>query len=169
MSEQLQTNSSFFCTVDVELFVGLYHLVGYDGVEVLYLCEPRMGRTIFLLDEAEPVAGDFHHVVQFGIDAGHLLADAGDMLFRLVIVELEDAGHLDFHQPQDVVAGDLAHEILFEGGEPAVHMVDGCFHVLGVLKLLVLVDAFLDEDAFQTGKVKRIQQFAFPDEPFLTQ
>ena len=153
--------------VYVQLLVGFDHLGCRDGVEVLYLGQARMVLAVFLLDEAEPVAGHLHHVVQLAVDLLYLLLDAGDELVGLVLVELQDAGHLDFHQAQDVFLRYLAYHLGVPWGESFVDPQTGLVHRLGILELSVLVDALLDEDTLQRGEVQALHQLALADETLL--
>ena len=74
---------------------------------------------------------------------------ARDVLVRLVLIEFQDACHLDFHQLEDVFLGHFAHHLGIERGEPLINVSTGGVHVFGLLELAVFVDAFFDEDAFQ--------------------
>ena len=125
--------------------------------------------AVLLLDEAEPVTGHLHHVGQLLVYLCYLLFDACYVLLGLVLVELQDARHLDFHESQDVLLCHLPYELGVVGREAFVDMLAGCIHRGGILELLVLVDALLDEYLFQTGKVQLFQQFSAPYEAFLAQ
>ena len=85
---------------------------------------------------------------------------AGDGFFGLVGVELEDARHLDFHQPQDVVLGHLAYEGGVVGRQAQVDVLAGGVHVRGLFELAVLVDALFDEYFFERGEVQAFHDFA---------
>ena len=104
-------------TVDIELFVGFDHLGGLNVVEGADFGASRMLRCIFVADEAIPVGGDFHHVLEIVVDTGHFFLHARDEFFGPFLVELEDASHLDFHEAQDVVACHGAIEGRLEGFE----------------------------------------------------
>ena len=125
--------------------------------------------AVFLLYEAEPVAGYLHHIGQFLVYLLHLVLDAGDVLLGLILVELQDAGHLDFHQSEDIVLRHLAHHLGVPGSQTLVNPFAGSIHRLGILELLILIDALFDEDLFQCGKMKGLHQFAPADESFLLQ
>ena len=136
-------------TVDVKLLVCFHNLCGSDGVEVLDFGQTWMVLSVLLLDETEPVGGHFHHVGQFLVDLFDFVFDAGNVFLGFVFVELQNARHLNFHQTQDVVLGHLAYHLGIPGGEAFVNPLTGGIHRLGIFELLVLVDAFLDEDLFQ--------------------
>ena len=155
--------------VDVELLRGLDDLGGLDGVEVSNLGATRMVLTIFLLDEAEPFDRDIDHVVQFVVDVLDFLLDAGDEFVGLVLVELQDALHLDFHESQDVVASDVADELLAERLQPLEQMLDNGIHVGRLLELAVLIHAFLDEDALQRGEEQLFLKFTLANLELTTQ
>ena len=135
--------------VDVELLVGLHHLGSRYGVEVLDFGQTRVLLAVLALDELKPLACDFHHIGQLVVYLLHFGVHAGNVLLGFLLVELQYAAHLDFHQTQDVVAGHLPHQLGIPGLQAAIHPLDGGIHVLCVLKLTVLVDAFLYEYLLQ--------------------
>ena len=155
--------------VDVQFLVGLNHRSGGYGVEVLYLRQARMVLAVLLQDELEPFAGHLHHIGQFPIYLCQFLADAGHQFLGLVLVELQDAGHLYLHEAQDVVLGNLAHHLGIPWRQALVNPFAGLVHGLGILELLVLIDALLYEYLFQRGEVQLLQQLALADKPFLAQ
>ena len=73
-----------------------------------------LGR-IFVANEAEPVRGDFDHVLQVAVNACHLFFHVGDKLVGFVFIELKDASHLNLHETQYVVACHLTIELGLEG------------------------------------------------------
>ena len=79
---------------------------------------------------------------------------AGYLLLGLVGVELQDAGHLDFHQAEDVVLCHLTDELRIVGRQAQVDVLAGGVHVLGLFEFLVLIDAFFDEYLFERGEVQ---------------
>ena len=155
--------------VDVEFLVGLHHLRGLDGVEVANLCAAWVVSTIFFFDVAEPFDGHIHHVFEVVVDLFNLALDARHQLVGLVLVELQDALHLDFHQSKDVFASHLSDEAFLEGLDAAVNVSHHSVHILGVLELLVLVDALFDEYFFQRREEELLFKFALADEQFLAQ
>ena len=138
--------------VDVQFLVGFGHLGGDDGVEVPQFRAAGMLIAVFGLEQAEPVARDLHHVGQVAVDARDFLFHAEDGLVRLVFVELQDARHLDVHQPQYVVLGDFAYHLRIIRREAFVDVCAGGVHVFGLFERLVLVDAFLDEYLFRARR-----------------
>ena len=122
--------------------------------------------AVFGLEQAEPVARDLHHVGQVAVDARDFLFHAEDGLVRLVFVELQDARHLDVHQPQYVVFGDFAYHLRIIRREAFVDVCAGSVHVFGLFERLVLVDALLDEYLFERGEVQAFLQFPLFDEEF---
>ena len=125
-----------------------------------------MGGGIFLADEVEPVARHLDHVAQVGVNAGYLVLDAGDELVGFVLVEFKDAGHLDFHQSEDVVFRYLADELRVVGSQAFVDVGAGGVHVGGLFEGFVFIDALFDEDAFERGEVEALREFATADEEF---
>ena len=152
------TYESLFA-VDVQLFVGFHHLGRFDGVEVAQLGASRIVGPVLVLQHFVPVDGVVYDVSQLEVYFLYLLLDACDVLVGLVLVELQDALHLYFHQSQDVVLGHLAYKLRVVGCQSFVDVFAGFIHVFGLFKLLVLVDAFFDEYLFQRGEVQAFQQF----------
>ena len=138
-----------FCTVDVELLVGLGHLCSLDGVEVLDLRQTRMVLAVLVLEELEPGGRLLREVSQLVVYLLYLGLDAGHQLVGLVLVELQDALHLNLQQLQYVVLRHLAYQGGVVGRQPFVDMLADGIDVGCLLKLLVLIDALLDEDALQ--------------------
>ncbi len=155
--------------VDVELLVGLHHLGGGNGVEVLDFGLARVLLAILALDELKPLAGDLHHIGQFTVNLLHFGLHAGNVLLGLVLVELQYAPHLDFHQAQDIIARHLPHQPGIPGLQAAVNPRYRRVHVLGILKLAVLIDALLNEYLFERGKQQALQQLSPAYETLLAQ
>ena len=88
-----------------------------------------------------------NHVAEVGVDAGDFVLHAGNELVGLVLVELQDARHLDFHQAEQVVARNGAHQLRVERHEPHVDVRAGSAERGGLLELAVLVDALFYEQA----------------------
>ena len=125
--------------------------------------------TIFLLDETEPLACHLHHIGQFLVYLLHFRFHASNVLLSLILVELQDTGHLDFHQPQDIITCHLSDQFGIPGLQSAAHPFHSGIHILGILKLTVLIDTLLYENLFQRGEEQTLQQFASAYEPFLPQ
>ena len=140
------------CPVDVEFLIGFHHLGSRDGVEVLDFRQARMCLTILLLDETEPLACHLHHIGQFLVYLLHLRFHAGNVLLSLILVELQDTGHLDFHQPQDIITCHLSDQFGIPGLQSAAYPFHSGIHILGILKLTVLIDTLLYENLFQRGE-----------------
>ena len=125
--------------------------------------------AIFLLEMFEPLDGVGRKVTQVLFDFANLLLGLQDVFFGLLAVELVDSCHLDILQAQQVIASHFAHEVLLEGFETQVDISEGRIEVLGLLVLLSLVDALLDEDLFERTGHQVFQQFSLADLEFLTQ
>ena len=164
----LQTGSDeTFLTIDVELLIGFHNLDSRDSVKALYLSQAGMILAILFLNKAVPVASNLYHVIEFLVDLGNLIFDAGNQLVSLVFVELQDTRHLDFHQTQDVVLSHFAYHLGIPRSQPLINPFAGSIHRLGILELLILVYAFLDEYFLQGCKMQALQQLAFTDETLL--
>ena len=101
--------------------------------------------AVLVLEELEPVGGHLYQISQVTVYLLYLGLDARHQLVGFVLVELEDALHLDFQQTQDVVLGDLANHLRIEWCQPFVNMFADGVDVGSLLELFVLVDALLDE------------------------
>ena len=156
-------------SVDVELLVGFHNLSCSNGVEVAYLCQTWMVLAILLLDEAEPVASNLHHVFQLMVYLLYLFLDGSNVLLGLVLVELQDAGHLDVHQLQDVVLSHLTHHLRIVWCQSLINPFASSIHRLCLLELFVLIDSFFYENLLKSGKVQALHQLTTTDEPFLSQ
>ena len=158
-----------FLAVDVELLVGLDDLGGVDGVEVAQLRAAGEVLAVLLLEHTEPVDGIFHEVGQVAFGLLDVGLHAGYLLFGLVGVELQDAGHLDFHQAEDVVLRHFADELRVVGRQAQVDVFAGCVHVAGLFEFLVLIDAFFDEYLFERGEVQAFAHLVAVDFQFAAQ
>ena len=158
-----------FGSVDIEFFVGFDDLGGFDGVEGAEFGAAGMVGGIFVVEQAVPVARHLRHVCQVGIDACDFLLHTCDEFVGFFLIEFEDAGHLDFHQAEDVVARHFANHLRVEGRQALVDVGAGGLHVFGVLKAAVFVDALLDKYLFERGKVERLHKFAAADFQFAAQ
>ncbi len=136
-------------TVDVELFVGLHHLRGLDGVERSHLGEARMILAVGVLEVLEPCDGHVGHVVEVVLDALNLRLDLNHELVGFRFVVFQDALHLDFEQTEVVVLGDVADELRLERCELRVEEAQNGLLVGCLLEVLLLIHALLDEDALQ--------------------
>ena len=123
--------------------------------------------AVFLTYVVEPVAGDVHHVGQLAVYLLYLGPDGGNVLLRLVLVELEDARHTNLHQAQDVLLRHLAHHLRIPGRQTLVDPLAGFVHRLGLLKLTVLVDALLDEDLLQGSEMQLLRKLSLANETLL--
>ena len=142
------------CAVDVQLLVGLGHLGGFDGVEVAYFCQPRMVLAVFVLQELEPRSRHLHKVGQVTVYLLNLCLDTRHQLVGFILVELQDALHLDFQQLQDVFLRNLAYQGGVVGGQSFVNVFADGINGGCLFKLLVFVDAFLDENLLQRAEVQ---------------
>ena len=135
--------------VDVEFLVGLGHLAGLDGVEVANLGESLMVLAILVLEELEPRCRHLGEVGQVAVYLVDLGLDASHQLVGLLLVELQDALHLDFQESQDVVFGHLAHQLRIVRCQSVVDMLADGIDGRCLFEFLILIDALLDEDFLQ--------------------
>ena len=135
--------------VDVEFFVCLNHLHRLNRIEILEFRLSGMVGSVFLPDIFEPLHRHVRHVCQVAVDALHLCLHLCDGFVSLVAVELENALHLDFQQPQDIVLGHLANHLRIERCQPLVDIFAGSIDGRCVLERFAFIDALLDEYFFQ--------------------
>ena len=138
-----------FLTVDIQFFVGFGHLGSHDGIEVAYFRAAREVLTIFLFQALIPVDGIFRDMCQVIVYLFQFRFQACDELIRLVLVELQDTCHLDFHQAENVFFGHFAYELRIVRCQAFVDVLASRIHGVSLFELLVFIDTFLDEDFFQ--------------------
>ena len=166
----LQTRSDeAFLTVDVEFLVGLDDLRGDNRVEVANFGATREVAAVFFLDLRKPFDGDIGHMGEIVDDALDFLLDVGHQLVGLVLVELQNALHLDFQEPQNVVAGHFANQVFLERFQTSIDVRHGSVERFGLLEFLVFIDAFLDENALQRREEILLFEFTFANFEFPTQ
>ena len=122
--------------------------------------------SILLLQEAEPLGCHLHQVGKVTLNLLQFCFQTGYEFISLVLVELQDASHLDLHQLQDVVSGHLTHKLLIERLQTGIHILNRHIHVLGILKFLRLIDAFLNEDFLQRTEMQLFQEFTLANLQF---
>ena len=127
-----------------------------------------MGSAVLILEIAEPVGSNLHHILQFAVNLVDLLLDACHKLVRLVLIELQDALHLYLEQTEDVVFGNLADHLRIERSESLVDIFADGINVRSILELLILIDTFLDEYLLERCEVELFEEFALTNLEFLT-
>ena len=108
-------------------------------------------------------------MIKVVFNLSHLSFDACNELVGLVFVELQDALHFDFHEPQNIIARHVANEFGLKRREFFVDKSNGLIHRVGRFEFLFFIDALLNKDAFQTGEKELLEQFATPNLQFLAQ
>ena len=98
-------------TVYVQLLVGFQHTHSVDVLETAYLGKARIVSTVFPFQVHEPIASHLREIVKVTVNLLNLRLDVRHQFVRLVLVELQDALHLDFHEAYDVVFCNLAHKL----------------------------------------------------------
>ena len=155
--------------VDVQFLVGFHHLGSYDRIEIAQFGMTRMLIAVFGFQHTEPVAGDFHHVVQVAVDACNLIFHPGDGVVGLVFIEFQDSGHFDVHQFEDIVLSHFPYHLRIERREPFVDVCAGRVHIFGLFEVAVFVNPLFDEYLFERGEMQAFLKFSFPDEQFLAE
>ena len=154
--------------IDIKFLIGFCHLRRVDGVEIANLCESWMVLAIFVLEELEPIGCNLREVRQIAINLFNFSLQTGHELLCLLLVELQDALHLDFQQLQDVVLRHLTNHTGVVGRQSLIDMLTNLIHIGGFLEFLVLIDALLDENLFQRIEMQLLQEFTLADLEFLT-
>ena len=110
--------------------------------------------TILILQELEPVGSYLYQVGQVAVDLLDLCLQTRHELVGLVLIEFQDALHLDFEQFQDIVLSYLADKLWVIRCESLVDMFANGIYVRCLFKFLVFIDTLLDEDTLQTLEVQ---------------
>ena len=95
--------------------------------------------------------------VVFDLVDGHF--DGFDLFLGAFDVEFGDFADGFFGEFEDVVAGDVAFEVLLVGAEGAVHVVDLFVPREAVALFHLLVDAFFEEYFFEGYPVPTVFEF----------
>ena len=127
-----------------------------------------MGSAVLILEIAEPVGSNLHHILQFAVNLVDLLLDACHKLVSLILIELQDALHLYLEQTEDVVFGNLTNHLRVERSESLVDIFANGINVRSILELLILIDTFLDEYLLERCEVELFEEFALTNLEFLT-
>ena len=109
--------------------------------------------AVLVLQELEPVGCYLYQVSQIAVNLLNLCLQAGHELVGLILIEFQDALHLDLQQLQDVVLGYLADKLWIVRCESLVDMFANGIYVRCLFKFLVLIDTLLDEDTLQALEV----------------
>ena len=135
--------------VDIEFLVCLDHLRSLDAVEIAYFGAAWIVGSVFLLDMLKPGGCDFSQVCQVAVYGGNILLHLDNGFLGLVLVEAQDAGHLDVEQMQDIILSHLADKLGIERSQTLVNPFAGLIVALRLLEFLILIDALLNEHLFK--------------------
>ena len=86
---------------------------------------------------------------QFEFDFLDFFFDSCNVLFRFVLIELQDSGHFNFHQAENVFLGYLTYKLWVVRSQAVIDVCTSSIHVFGLLKFLVFINAFFDEYLFE--------------------
>ena len=100
---------------------------------------------VLVLEHVEPPDGYCHHIAQVLVNTGYVGLHLGYGLLGLILVELEDAGHLYLHQLEDIILGHLTDHLRIVGSKAVIDMLAGGIHGGSLFKLAVLIDTLLNE------------------------
>ena len=154
--------------IDIEFLVRFGHLRGFDGVEVADLRHSGVLLAVLVLKELEPTGRHFDEVRQVAIDLIYLCFQASHQFVGLVLIELQDALHLDFQQFEYVVLRHLTDHLGVVGRQALVDMLADGIDRWSLFEFLVFIDALLDEDLLQRLEMQLLQEFTLADLEFLT-
>lgn len=154
-------------TVDIEFLVALGHLGSLDIIERADLGEAVFADTILFLDAAKMGNGEIDDMVDIVLRLAHILLEGNEFILSSLAIELEDTRHLDFEQVEDIVAGHAAHQLdvigLEIGLEAGIDMSNCGIDVLGLLKLLILINTLLDENLLEGEGVPLLSELIEKD------
>ena len=157
-----------FTTVDVEFLVSFSHFTCLNGVEIADLRESWVSLSIFILQELEPRSCYLYKISQVTVYLLYLGLDTGHQFVGFLLVEFQNALHLDFQQAQDIVLSHLTYQLWIERCESVVDMLADLIYIGRLLEFLVLIDTFFDEYLFQRAEMILLQQFVLANLQFLT-
>ena len=113
--------------VDIQLLVGLSHHSSLDIVKTAYLCVARISLAILLLKLLEPAYGERDHIAEFFKQVGDTCVVLGYELFILLGIEADDAPHLDFKKPLDILGRHLTEQLRLPRLQTLINMLYGSF------------------------------------------
>ena len=88
------------------------------------------------------------------VDLGNVFVHAGNSLFRLVGIELQDTSHLDFHQAEDVFFRHFTYELRIERSQPFVDVCAGGIHIFRLFELFIFINALFNEYLFKRSEMQ---------------
>ena len=98
----------------------------------------------------------------------YLRLDASHQLICLVLVEFQDALHLDLQQFEDILFGDLTDHLRIIRCQSLVDMFTDGIDSRCLFEFLILIDTLLDEDFLQGIEMQLLQEFILSDLQFLS-
>ena len=177
------TNETFLA-VDIEFLVSFYHLGNLNGIKVSYFCFARMVLSVFPLEIFKPVDGYIGHVSQVVLNLSKFGLNLHQQFVCLILIIFKDSLHLDFQEFKNVLAGNFPMEGIFyhtltiyfgskefvlEWFEFRIDEGNNLILTLTLLKLSLLVDAFLNENPFERREEELFLQFTLSDHQLLAQ
>ena len=124
--------------------------------------------AILILEELEPAGRHLCEVSQVAVYLFNFCLDAGHQLVGLVLVELQDALHLNLQQTQYIVLCHLSYEGGVVGCQALINMFTDTVDVGSLFEFLIFVNAFLDEYLLQRLEMILLEQFVLADFQLLT-
>ena len=177
------TNETFLA-VDIEFLVSFYHLGNLNGIKVSYFCFARMVLSVFPLEIFKPVDGYIGHVSQVVLNLSKFSLNLHQQFVCLILIIFKDSLHLDFQEFKNVLAGNFpmegilyhtltvyfgSKEFVLEWFEFRIDEGNNLILTLTLLKLSLLVDAFLNENPFERREEELFLQFTLSDHQLLAQ
>ena len=99
----------------------------------------------------------------------NLFLDAGYVLVRFVLVELQNPCHLDIQQLQNILLGHLTDKLRIERSQLFVNELAGGVCIFGLLELHFLINPFFNKDFLQRCEMKAFKQFSLVYFQFLAE
>ena len=155
-----------FLAVDVESVVRDDDLFRIDAVEGGELGAALAALSVALLDSFIPLDGVGGEALEVLFRLGDLVLESAEVFVGLEGVELGDALDTDFGEADDVLLGDFTAEETEVGAQPGPDFLDDGFP--GFAFLDAAVNALLDEDLLEAGKMPLLLEFAELDLELLT-
>ena len=108
-----------------------------------------MVTSVLFFQVCEPFDCDTYHLAEVLVNLGNLCLNLLNQFVSLILIELQNALHLDFQKADDVLTCYLTDKRLLVRFEFGVDEGNDFINILSCLKLTLFVDAVLNEDTFQ--------------------
>jgi len=83
----------------------------------------------------------------------NFILDPPDNFIRFIRIEFQDTTHFDFHQLENIIAGNFTPELWFPGIKTLVDMIDCLIHIIRIFKSFILIDPLVDKFIEEVAEV----------------